>query len=119
MNTIRGHTGQGFYALSTPKTKGSSSRIEEVKALHNPCHYYPAHLKGRFGRMGASGWCQWMGLCPLHSDTKAGSVSINLHTGAYKCFACGATAGDVLAFHGRLNNLTFKQTLQALGGGHE
>jgi putative DNA primase/helicase len=119
MNTISGQTGQGFYNPISPKTKSSSSSIEEVKALHNPRHYYPAHLKGQFGRMGASGWCQWHGLCPFHADTKAGSVSINLHTGAYKCFACGASAGDVLAFHGKLYNLSFKETLQALGGCHE
>lgn len=40
------------------------------------------------------------GLCPFHDDHKP-SLSINLVTGLYRCFACGA-AGDVFAFYQKL-----------------
>jgi len=111
MYSMKGRTGQGF---CSPKPRFT---IDEVKALNPARHYYPGQLEGRFGRMGVTGWCEWNGLCPFHDDHRPGSVSINLSTGAFKCFACGASAGDVLAFHAKRHGLTLRETLVALGGG--
>jgi putative DNA primase/helicase len=90
--------------------------VEEVKALHPPYIYYPTVLEGKFGKPSPGSWCAWLGLCPFHDDRRAGSVSINLVSGAFKCFACGAAAGDVLAFHAHLRGLDFKNVLADLGG---
>lgn len=32
-------------------------------------------------------------LCPFHNDTNVGSFSVNMQTGHYLCFACGAKGG--------------------------
>jgi DNA primase len=54
------------------------------------------------------------GLCPFHSDNNPGSFRINLATGAYKCFACGAAGGDVIAFAMTLYGLQFLEALAKL-----
>jgi len=54
------------------------------------------------------------GLCPFHSDNKPGSFRVNLVTGAYKCFACGAAGADVIAFAMALYGLQFVEALAKL-----
>ncbi len=54
------------------------------------------------------------GLCPFHGDSKPGSFRVNLVSGAYKCFACGAAGGDVIAFAMALYGLRFVEALAKL-----
>lgn len=54
------------------------------------------------------------GLCPFHSDNKPDSFRVNLITGAYKCFACGAAGADVIAFAMALYGLQFVEALAKL-----
>jgi len=54
------------------------------------------------------------GLCPFHSDNKPGSFHVNLITGAYKCFACNAAGGDVIAFTMTVDNLSFPEAVNKL-----
>jgi DNA primase len=54
------------------------------------------------------------GLCPFHGDNKPGSFRVNLATGAYKCFACGAAGADVIAFTMALYGLKFVEALEQL-----
>ena len=54
------------------------------------------------------------GLCPFHSDNKPGSFRLNLATGAYKCFACGESGGDVIAFTMAVYGLQFVEALAKL-----
>lgn len=49
-------------------------------------------------------------LCCFHED-RLPSLRINLISGAFRCFACGAKGGDVLAFHQQRYDLTFKQAV--------
>lgn len=53
-------------------------------------------------------------LCPFHDDSTP-SLRVRLETGAFRCMACGAHGGDVLAFHQRRSGLDFKRAAQALG----
>ena len=53
-------------------------------------------------------------LCPFHQDTRP-SLRINADTGAFRCMACGARGGDVLAFHRARNGLSFSQAARDLG----
>ena len=53
-------------------------------------------------------------LCPFHDDTQP-SLRINAETGAYRCMACGAKGGDVLAFHRQRHGLSFLQAARGLG----
>ena len=54
------------------------------------------------------------GLCLFHDDKKAGSKKVNIETGAFTCFACGAKGGDIIAFAQLLYGLDFYPTLQKL-----
>jgi hypothetical protein len=53
-------------------------------------------------------------VCPFHDDTRP-SLSVNIKSGAYRCFACAAHGGDVLAFHRARYELSFQQAATALG----
>ena len=53
-------------------------------------------------------------ICPFHADTKP-SLRINIERGAYRCMACGARGGDVLAFHMHLYSMPFIAACKALG----
>lgn len=44
--------------------------------------------------------------CVFHSD-KTPSLSINADTGAFYCFGCGASGGDVLDFYQRYHSCDF------------
>lgn len=53
-------------------------------------------------------------LCPFHDDHNP-SLRVNADTGAFKCMACGAKGGDVLAFHRMRHGLSFVQAARDLG----
>jgi DNA primase len=54
------------------------------------------------------------GLCPFHADNSTGSFRVNLATGAYKCFSCGETGGDIIAFTMAVHGLHFVEALTKL-----
>jgi hypothetical protein len=62
--------------------------------------------------LGAGGWRD--ALCPFHNDTKP-SMRVFVETGAFRCMACGAHGGDVLAFHMLRHGLRFAEAAKALG----
>jgi hypothetical protein len=53
-------------------------------------------------------------LCPFHQDTKP-SLRIHIDTGSFRCMACGAKGGDVLAFHMQRHGLSFIHAAKSLG----
>ncbi len=53
-------------------------------------------------------------ICPFHPDTKP-SLRINVEKGAYRCMACGAYGGDVLAFYQHRHGLNFIEACKQLG----
>jgi hypothetical protein len=57
---------------------------------------------------------EWVNVhCCFHNDSNP-SLSLNLKSGGYFCHACGAKGGDVLSFHMKKNQMTFKATVAAL-----
>jgi DNA primase len=50
----------------------------------------------------------------FHEDGHA-SLSIHRERGAFRCFACGARGGDVLAFEMLRSGADFKRAARALG----
>lgn len=54
------------------------------------------------------------GLCPFHDDTKPGSFKINLESGAFKCWSCSATGGDIIAFLQQRDSSSFIEALERL-----
>lgn len=63
----------------------------------------------RFGHR--SGQWAVAGLCPFHDDRKAGSFQINIASGAFKCWSCAASGGDVISFIMQKYNLSFREAL--------
>ena len=53
-------------------------------------------------------------ICPFHQDTKP-SLRVNVERGSYRCMACGARGGDVLAFHMQKHGLGFIDAAKQLG----
>src|SRR3990167_4321870 len=59
-----------------------------------------------------NGKSEAMGLCPFHDDHNP-SLSLNLTSGLYRCFACD-NKGDVFTFYQNLKNVDFKTTLKEI-----
>lgn len=53
-----------------------------------------------------------IGLCPFHND-KHPSLSVNIESGLYNCFACGAR-GDVFTFYQKLKGVDFPTALKEI-----
>ena len=72
------------------------------------------YYKRIFGelRFNTSGWAQVR--CVFHEDGHA-SLSIHCERAAFRCFACNARGGDMLAFEMRRSGADFKGAARALG----
>ena len=77
--------------------------------LPDPADYYARELGAL---KGGKAWKT--ALCPFHDDHSP-SLSVKLETGAYRCHACGAGGGDLLAFHMARHGLGFKDACKSLG----
>lgn len=53
-------------------------------------------------------------LCPFHAD-KRPSLLVQYAQGAFRCMACGAHGGDVLAFHRLRTGRSFADAARDLG----
>ena len=81
---------------------------------HNRLPMVADYYRPIFGdlRFNAGGWAQVH--CLFHEDGHA-SLSIHRERGAFRCFACGARGGDVLAFEMRRSGADSKSAARALG----
>ncbi len=86
----------------------STSRFERER-LPDPLGYFEAEGLRLLGR---KAWRST--LCCFHKDSNP-SLRVNVETGAYRCMACGAKGGDVLAFHRARHGLSFVQAARDLG----
>ena len=87
---------------------------DRLKANLSPERYYSSNLNGSWGKPSGHGWHMWNGLCPFHQDRRAGSFVVNRTTGAFKCFSCGSSGGDIIAFHMKANGMSFKEAFKQL-----
>lgn len=87
---------------------------QSLKGKLPPERYYTARLNGSFGKPTDQGWHRWNGLCPFHDDKRAGSFVINIRTGAFRCFSCGARGGDIIDFHMQRHRLCFTDAFNEL-----
>ena len=82
---------------------------DTIKRALSPADYYDTWS----GRPSAEGWVDG-GLCPFHADNHPGSYRVNLQTGGFVCFACGAEGGDIVSHYQKVNNVSFGQALREL-----
>lgn len=88
-------------------------KASTIKDSINPHDFYMreqglCRLGARSGQWGVAG------LCPFHDDRRAGSFQINIVSGAFKCWSCAASGGDVIAFVMQKYNLSFREALEWL-----
>ena len=83
------------------------------EALPSPAEYF------RSQGLKLTGGGEWKNaICPFHTDTHP-SLRVRLDTGGFRCMACGAHGGDVIAFHMQRHGLRFvdaARDLNAWGG---
>ena len=84
----------------------------EAKEAIAPSEFYTYELP-TMRSTSRTGWVSG-GLCQFHDDNSPGSFHVNLHTGAYRCFSCGARGGDILAFLMERDGLTFPEAINQL-----
>lgn len=65
-------------------------------------------------RRPSRGWARPKAGCPFHESTSKASFAVNLNTGGFFCFSCGAKGGDVLDFL-KLRGMDFKTAAKSLG----
>jgi DNA primase len=61
---------------------------------------------------------EWVSLrCPAHKDGDEAhpSLRISLRGGHFRCHACGASGGDILALHRLMTGLRFRDAARDLG----
>jgi len=85
----------------------------KLKARIPPGSFYALELPGMPPPKRDEGWTNG-GLCPFHDDRHSGNFRVNLDTGAFTCFACGAKGSDVIAFVQLRDGLSFPEALRAL-----
>ena len=83
--------------------------VFDPRLLPKPVDYYAGEGVKLLGR---GAWRD--ALCPFHPDTSP-SLRVNIETGSFRCMACGARGGDVLAFHMRRHELRFVDAAKSLG----
>ncbi len=83
---------------TTAGNRGSHNHKFNAEFIKNslaPLDFYGYQLPN--APLKQKGWNDG-GLCPFHADNSPGSFRVNLTTGGFICFACGAKGGDIVAF---------------------
>jgi hypothetical protein len=104
------------------KPRANSHRetgLTHLRAPHRGARFDPHRLPSaltyylhELGALQGSGvWRK--ALCCFHEDHRP-SLSVNVETGRFRCFACDAH-GDLLDFHMRKHGLDFRSACKALG----
>jgi DNA primase len=105
------HRRQAAQFWQTKAAKKQNLSADYIKQNLTPRDFYRHELPD--AKLKRPGWNDG-GLCPFHGDNKPGSFRVNLTTGAYKCFACGAAGGDIIGFAMDLYAMQFGEALGKL-----
>lgn len=94
------------------KASHRSINALKLKEIIDPIDFYS--YEGHDVETRKKGEWKSGGLCPFHNDQKAGSFFISSLSGAFKCFSCGASGGDVIAYIQQRHEITFVEACQKL-----
>jgi hypothetical protein len=84
----------------------------EVMAAINYSAFWRSELPSMPLPRYEGGWADG-GLCVFHDDHKRGNFRVNLTTGRYFCFSCGAS-GDVFQYVMACYGMSFNEALEKL-----
>lgn len=104
---------QTYQRLFAPKPATARKSLDRG-SLPTPLQYLTERglLKGK-----ARG--EWAAIvCPAHKGgaEKNPSLRVSLTDGHFKCMACGASGGDVVALHRLITGAGFKDAVREIGG---
>ncbi len=99
--------------MTTATRANTGLSADDIKTRVSPAAFYQSVLPGMPTPRRESGWVD-AGLCPFHLDTHAGSFRVDLDSGAFKCFSCGAAGGDVISFIQRRDGVPFADALATI-----
>jgi len=102
-----------FRQLFTPKPGNCRKRLDR-QSLPAPLQYLAQHDLLKRKPRG-----EWAAIvCPVHKDgaEKNPSLRVSLIDGHFRCMACGARGGDVVALHRLLTGRGFLDAVRDLGG---
>jgi hypothetical protein len=94
---------------SNSNYKFGSSQCSTRRLLPSP-HYYYLKI---FGNLPSQR--EWVKVCCCFHPDHNPSLSLNLKSGGFNCFSCGAKGGDVIAFHRKRFALGFNEAIAQLG----
>lgn len=97
------------YFLSSQHHCNNTIRL---KKLIDPIDFY-THEGQEIASRGQGKW-KLAGLCPFHEDRNAGSFYINIVNGAFHCFSCNASGGDIISFVQKKYEMSFREVLEKL-----
>jgi DNA primase len=83
-------------------------KADFIKNSVDTLAFYTHELPG--ATLKKHGWND-AGLCVFHPDNNTGSFRVNITTGAFKCFSCGAAGSDIISFTMALYGLEFREAL--------
>jgi len=84
-----------------------------VKRAISPRDFYQREQEKMRDPGTRRGWVDG-GLCPFHVDRRPGSFKVHLERGAFVCYSCGASGGDVIAYVQQRYGLSFVEALHRL-----
>ncbi|OGV48943.1 MAG: hypothetical protein A3F46_06860 [Legionellales bacterium RIFCSPHIGHO2_12_FULL_42_9] len=90
-------------------TKNKGRRKFDRSLLPAPAAYYSQEIPNLKIK---SEWAQTH--CCFHDDSNP-SLSLNMKSGHFRCFGCGAKGGDIIAFHMLRYGLTFIEAVNYFG----
>jgi len=91
----------------------SSVDVQQLKSGIDIKSFYEKELGIHLKTHSSKPW-SLAGLCPFHTDKQSGSFYVNLNTGAYKCFSCSMSGGDVIDFVCKKHRLSFREAISEL-----
>jgi hypothetical protein len=96
--------------LALPAARFAMRNAFDREALPAPVYYYT-----EIERLRLEGRGTWRStLCCFHHESRP-SLRVNVDTGAFRCMACGANGGDVLAFYRLRYGAGFIEAAKGLG----
>lgn len=108
------HGGNGYARSERVRSAHSSVGERHRREFNRECLPTPEDYFREHG-LKLIGHGEWRSaVCPFHEDTRP-SLRVHIGTGGFRCMACGAHGGDVLAFHMQRHGLSFLAAARALG----
>ncbi|MCW2603505.1 MAG: primase [Pseudonocardiales bacterium] len=101
--------GRAVCSVDSPDVAGRfrDEDLNEVRAK-SPI----ADIVGDYVALKSAGGGNMKGICPFH-DEKSASMNVSPGKGLFHCFGCGA-GGDVITFIGRIEHLSFSESVENL-----